>query len=66
MSTISALVIVLIAVASVACSQNNTPPDRSYFYEGATVLGGADAPSGYILAPGDNRAPSRFRSLYRQ
>jgi hypothetical protein len=56
----------LIAVASACSAVEQTPPDRSYFYEGATRLGDPGAPNGYFVSTGDQRAPSRYRRLVNQ
>jgi hypothetical protein len=60
------IVAALIAVASACSEVEQTPPDRSYFYEGATRLGDPGAPNGYVVSSGDQRAPRRYRRLVDQ
>jgi hypothetical protein len=59
---------IFVAAASTACSAvEQTPPDRSYFYDGATRLGDPGATQGYFANYRDERtAPTRYRRLYRQ
>jgi len=56
----------LLIVASACSAVDQAPPDRAYFYDGATRLGDPGAPNGYFVSTGDQRAPRRYRRLFDQ